>query len=115
MKADGIENKTATICRLNDEFRCSGIGRGTIIITRGVQEEGDAFIESAVSAVRAFDAFDEANDPWEEHDFGTVHLGAEKLFWKIDYYDLSLTVHSPDAANATVTHRVLTIMLASEY
>jgi len=35
--------------------------------------------------------------------------------FKIDYYDRSLHAHSPDASDADVTSRVLTIMLASEY
>ena len=31
------------------------------------------------------------------------------------YYDRSRTCHSPDAADAKVTVRVLTVMLSSEY
>jgi hypothetical protein len=42
-------------------------------------------------------------------------VAGSKIFWKIDYFDLKLKWHSPDAANPDVTHRVLTIMLACEY
>jgi len=55
------------------------------------------------------------NDPWGEHDFGAIDLEGQKLFWKIDPYDLDLQAHSQNAANPAVTHRVLTLMLASEY
>jgi len=100
---------------LNDAFRCQGEGRGSIFVTEGVSAEGQEFVAAAVAAVRAFDTFTEDNDPWGEHDFGAVVLGGQKLFWKIDPYDLDLNAHSTNPANPGVTHRVLTIMLASEY
>ena len=39
----------------------------------------------------------------------------ETIFFKIDYYDRTLTCHSPDPADPAVTERVITIMLADEY
>ncbi len=101
--------------RLNDHFRCFGIGRGSIMLTAGVHEAGEAFVAAAVAAVRAFDAFDRDNDPYGEHDFGAFNLEGERLFFKIDYYDLDLQGRSPDPGDSAVTHRVLTIMFASEY
>ena len=68
-----------------------------------------------VEAVRSFDAFSEDNDPWGEHDFGAIEIGGQKIFWKLDCYDPTLTYQSENAANEALTHRVLTIMLASEY
>jgi hypothetical protein len=47
-----------------------------------------------------------------EHDFGALEIEGERLFFKIDYYDQSLSAHSPDPADETLTKRVLTIMLA---
>jgi len=38
-----------------------------------------------------FDSFTPDNDPYGEHDFGTIDWQEEKIFWKIDYYDQALT------------------------
>ncbi|SDL26423.1 DUF3768 domain-containing protein [Aliiruegeria lutimaris] len=105
----------AAIRDLNDRFRRKGAGHGSVVITQGVQAKGAAFIDKAITAVRGFDGFNEANDPWAEHDFGVVEVEGDRVFWKIDPYDLSLTMLSQNPANEGVTHRVLTIMLASEY
>ena len=56
-----------------------------------------------------------ANDPHEEHDFGAFDADGQRVFFKIDYFDESLTYHSPDPADPSVTKRVITIMLAEEY
>lgn len=105
----------ATVRRLNDAFRRQNQGRGSFLITDGVRDRGEAFFEAAIAAVRAFDAFTRDNDPYDEHDFGSFSLEGERLFFKIDYYDLALTAHTPDAADPAQTHRVLTLMLAEEY
>ncbi len=48
-------------------------------------------------------------------DFGALQIDGERILFKIDYYDRSLTGHSPDPADPSYTTRVLTIMLAEEY
>jgi hypothetical protein len=103
------------IRELNDLFRREGRGNGTIVVTPGVQACGQEFFQRAFKAVRDFAGFSEDNDPWGEHDYGAVEVDREKVFWKIDYYDPTLTQGSENPANEAVTHRVLTIMLASEY
>jgi hypothetical protein len=105
----------AQVRLLNDQFRVRGLGLGSFMHTDGVHERGPQFVLAAVLAVRSFSDFTVNNDPYREHDFGAFEIDGEKLFFKIDYYDLKLEAHSPDAADAVVTHRVLTIMLANEY
>ena len=103
------------IRELNDRFRRDGLGNGSVMLTIGIQERGGEFAVAAVKAVREFDNFSNDSDPWGEHDFGAVEIEGEKVFWKLDYYTSDLTAGSENPANEGVTHRVLTIMLASEY
>lgn len=103
------------IRRLNDALRAGRCTHATIVMTAGVQARGEAFLTTVSGMVAGFDTFTEDNDPHEEHDFGALCHDGDKLFWKIDYFDLPMQGQSPDPANEAVTHRVLTIMLASEY
>ena len=106
---------------LNDAFRRAPeligaqIAHNRLFVTRGVAARGAAFVDRAVRAVREFDAFSEANDPYGEHDFGTFQIDGETLFWKIDYYDTELNYGSPNPADSRVTRGVLRILLAEEY
>ncbi len=106
--------RSQRISRLNDRFRRTGKG-GRQLITSGIQEMGLLEALAIRQLVADYDAFCEDNDPYGEHDFGALTYQGEKIFWKINYYDASLTAGSPDPADPTVTTRVLTIMLASEY
>ena len=99
---------------LNDELRKTGAG-GKTYLTRGLLSKGSDFVEKVCGAVRAFDAFSDDNDPWQEHDCATLDVDGESIIFKIDYYDLNMEYGSPDPADPKVTRRVLTIMLAEEY
>lgn len=108
------ETRTQRIRGLNDQFRRTGLG-GRQFITPGIQEMGLLDVMTIRQLVASYDAFCEDNDPHGEHDFGNLTHRGEKVFWKIDYYDATLTAGSPDPADPAVTTRVLTIMLAQEY
>ncbi len=105
---------TAKIRDLNDQFRKTGRG-GRIIITQGIQALGQHVVMEIMGRVRAFDKFTKDNDPYGEHDFGTIVHGHETLFFKMDYYDRAMEFGSPDPSDPAVTTRVMTVMLASEY
>ena len=108
-------SKQSKIRELNDALRQYGHGNGRIMVTSGISEHGEAFVASVLDAIFHFDAFTRDNDPHSEHDFGALDVEGQRIFFKIDYYDLDMTYHSPDPADPAVTYRVLTIMLASEY
>ncbi len=109
------EPPVEVIRALNDQLRCHGRGNGRIVVTNGVQAEGEAFLRGAIQVMRDFDGFSDENDVYGEHDFGAFDLEGQKLFFKIDYYDPSFTQGSENPANPGKTVRVLTLMLANEY
>ena len=108
------KERSKKIARLNDKFRTT-FASGRVLITRGVAALGVLTHGRVLQAVKNFDQFGPDNDPHHEHDFGSLEIEGNKIFWKIDYYDPTLTFHSADPADPTVTIRVLTIMLAEEY
>ena len=84
-------------------------------MTPGVAALGPDAVARIVKTISVYDDFCHANDPHEEHDFGAFEAEGHTIFFKIDYFDNSLSVHSPDPTDPTVTKRVITIMLAEEY
>lgn len=107
-----MDARNTKIRNLNDLARTTFQGC-RLMITSGIREMDD--LDAVLGKVRNFDAFSEDNDPHAEHDFGSFQHRGETVFWKIDYYDRTLTAGSEDPANPEATIRVLTVMLASEY
>jgi hypothetical protein len=109
-----MTTKTEAIRVLNDKLR-QNLSTGTALITAGVAAMGAEAVARIVKTIAVYDDFCHANDPYEEHDFGSFKVDGHTIFFKIDYFDKGLTYHSPDAADCSVTERVITIMLAEEY
>ena len=105
-------NKISDIARENDELRKTFFGRNRrVVMTRSVLLSPDR--GEIAKAVMGFDTFNEDNDPYGEHDFGSVEVNGTKYFWKIDYYDESFKMGVDPWEDDP--HRVLTIMRADEY
>ncbi len=99
---------------LNDNFRKTFIG-GRVMLTSGIRAKTQDEIAEILEKVRSFDNFTTANDPYGEHDFGSFDYKGQKIFFKIDYYDLNYEYMSENPADPTITNQVLIIMLASDY
>lgn len=106
--------RPARLRELNDAFRHSLRG-GRLIVTQGIFLKAGENILDLLSAIRRFEDFDDGNDPYREHDFGSLVWREEQIFWKIDYYDIHLRFASPDPHDPHLTVRVMTVMLAREY
>lgn len=112
--ASDQDSKAKRIAELNDALRTMGVG-GEIMITRGISALPESMRSEVIEKVRNFNVFTEGNDPYGEHDMGMFKVEGQSFMWKIDYYDLNLQYGSPDPSDPSVTKRVLTIMLSSEY
>jgi hypothetical protein len=108
------EANTAKIAALNDHARQT-FRECRVVITQAVAQLSKDDVDHILKEVRNYNDFTPDNDPFSEHDFGSIQFGENTIFWKIDYYDLELHMHSPDPSDPAVTARILTIMLAEEY
>jgi hypothetical protein len=109
-----MDTTTARIRALNDQLRQHLTG-GIAVMTPGIAALGQEAVDRIVQTIAVFDDFCHANDPHQEHDFGSFEADGHTIFFKIDYFDKALSMHSPDPADPSVTQRVITIMLAEEY
>ena len=110
-----MTDKITRIRELNDLFRTTFTG-GRVYMTAGIDALAGNVRAEALDMVRTFDAFTQDNDPHGEHDFGSLEIDGQNVFWKIDYFDkLDPDLGAEDPADGTTTERVLTVMLAEEY
>jgi len=105
---------TERIRALNDELR-RNLPNGHAVMTTGIAALGHEAVARIVKTIAVYDDFCHANDPYQEHDFGSFDADGHTVFFKIDYLDKAFTYHSPDPSDPSVTERVITIVLAEEY
>ena len=102
------------IATLNDKFRKSFIG-GEVLLSAGIAAMSSEDKANIISMVQNFNDFTHSNDVYGEHDFLSIDYKGNKIFAKIDYYDLNYEFMSENPANPDITNRVLTILLSCEY
>ena len=106
---------TKRIAWLNDLCRTTMGVAGRVVQTQGICAMAPTDQSAIRQKVERYDAFTPDNDPHRERDFGSFEHAGELIFWKIDYYDRTMSAESDDPSDPAQTTRVLTIMLASEY
>jgi hypothetical protein len=109
-----MDPRTVRIRALNDELR-QNLAGGVAVMTPDVAALGQEAVDRIVKTIAVFDDFCHANDPYEEHDFGSFEAEGHTIFFKIDCFDRNLKYLSPDPTDPVVTVRVITVMLADEY
>ena len=109
MRKSGRENedrsaKRAKIRALNDAFRKTFWG-GRVMMTAGVAALENPVRNAVVEKIKFFEAFDDDNDPWGEHDFVSVEHDGQTYFAKIDLYESQLVKRSSIAEPLSVSCR----------
>ena len=113
MTTETKSTQTNRIRALNDKLP-KDFNQGHAVMTMGIAALGAEAVARIVQTIEVYDDLCHANDPYEEHDFGSFEAEGHTIFFKINYYDPALTVLSLDPSNPFVTKRVITIMLAEE-
>jgi len=107
--------RAAKIRILNDQLRQRRVG-GEIVFVGDLALENTPELKDAIlDALAAYDAFDEGDDPYQEHDFGSIEVNGEKMFWKIDYFGVDRLHLTEDATDPAKTVRLLQVMYARDY
>lgn len=117
----GTDARLETIARLNDRTRLGLDRTARVVITRncleslaeteGAPEEPILLQASLMAAFRRC-VFSEDSP---ERDFAAIEFLGRKVWMKIDYYDAAMEFGSPDPADASLTTRVMTILLPEDY
>ncbi len=113
-KGPDLDEQSIRIRDLNDNLRCTFSG-GQIMLTAGIDSLPQDIQARVFKTIQEFDGFSEDCDPYGTHEFGSVEVDSKNVWFKIDTYDQNHEYHSPDAADPTVTKRVMTILLPEEY
>lgn len=107
--------KTIRIRELNDQLRTHGIG-GQVVAAGSLAYLDEDFRNRVLEAVRTTPVeTGGGDDPYSEHDFGTVKVDGRSYTWKIDYYDAKMEFGSEDPSDPAQTTRILTLMKSSDY
>lgn len=112
-------SRSEAIARLNDRCRLGFDRTAKIVITRTAMATigGDAAASQIMAQARVMQqlrrhAF--ADGDKELRDRGSFEIECTEIYFMIDAYDLALEWGSENPADASVTRRVLTVMLRED-
>jgi hypothetical protein len=108
------QTNTEIIRDLNDRARTTFTGC-VVMMTATLAHSCEEVRSEVLRRVREFRHFNEDNDPWSEHDFGSFKIAGQSFNFRIDCYDREMEHGSPNAANPDITTRVITIGPAADF
>jgi hypothetical protein len=111
---NGDDSRADRIRAFNDQCRATFLGCAVVVTAAFAALPADLKAK-ALRAIRRFQDFHEANDPYHEHDFASLTVDGQAFMFKFDHYAPDMRHGSDDPSDVEKTRRVLTIMLASDY
>lgn len=103
---------------LPKEFKLVIAGDLGIILKNMKETEVAAITKSLITKISEFNDFTDGNDPYAEHDFGSIFIEIEgesrNVFWKIDYYAQDL-IHGIDPTDFKNAVYVMSVFFAEDY
>ena len=112
------EARVTLIAEQNDRFRsgwpASGVP-GKFVLTCEIAARPSTFRNACLSAVMAYDDFNEGIDPYRTHEMGAFDIEGERVWFRIDAYDERYEYGSEDPTDLSKTRRVLTILFPHEW
>ena len=119
MRTDTL-TRAEQIARLNDRARMGLDCTALITFTRGFRaafcgDDTPGGILAQAEALKAIRGHVFKTDAHGERDFGELEFRGRRVWFKIDCYAANLEYGSDDPADASITRRVVTIMLPEDY
>ena len=119
MIATAPNTRTEQIAKLNDRCRQGFDRTALVVMTRTclatfASDDPAARIVAQARMMGAVRAYTFPADGHPDRDRGDFDLDGIRVYFVIDYYDATLEYGSEDPADASITTRVLTIMLRED-
>jgi hypothetical protein len=81
MTTETKSTQTERIRALNDRLR-QNFSEGKAVITCGIAALGTEAVAHIVKTIEVYDDFCQANDPHQEHDFGSFEADGQTIFFQ---------------------------------
>ena len=105
------KSRSEKIRALNDAFRQTPKAP-YVFLSLEVAQIGETMLKELFTKLQSYSSFTPTSDPDGDRSSGAMDVGRYKIEWSIDYWDLDEEDDSPDPSNASVTIRMMNIIMA---
>jgi Protein of unknown function (DUF3768) len=106
-------DKLERICELDDNLRKSFSG-GEVVLTASVAALPNMVKAAVLDQVALFEVFNEENDPYGMHDYGSFDYRSREFFFKIEFFTLEPSDVPLDLTDPKKALRIMTVGLVQD-